>query len=110
MKINKVLKALSHPIRRDIISRLQAGPMTAGDLAALFDVSKPTMSSHFAALKEADLITAERDGVTIHYHLNATVADEAISVLMGLLGAGTASGEQEKKAKPDEISGEEIVT
>ena len=87
MKLNEVLKALSHPIRRDIIARLRDGPMTAGDLAALYDVSKPTMSAHFAAMKEAGLVRAERQGVVIRYHLNATVAEETLAVLMGVLGA-----------------------
>jgi DNA-binding transcriptional ArsR family regulator len=88
MKINQVLKALSHPIRREIITRLRDGPQSAGELASNFGVSKPTMSTHFAALKDADLITAERDGVTINYHLNTTVAEEAMSAVMGILGAG----------------------
>lgn len=88
MRISQVLRALSHPIRRDIISRLREGAQTAGELAEGYDVSKPTMSTHFAALKEADLIYGERNGVSIVYHLNATVADEALAVLMGLLGAG----------------------
>lgn len=87
MKINSVLKALNHPIRRDLLKRLQNGPMSAGDLADAYDVSKPTMSSHFTSLKDADLIVGERDGVTIIYRLNATVAEEALSALMGLLGS-----------------------
>ena len=87
MKLANVLQALNNPIRRDIITRLKTGPMTAGDLAAPYSVSKPTMSTHFSALKKADLITGKRDGVTITYHLNATVAEEAMSSLMDLLGA-----------------------
>lgn len=89
MTLNLILKALSHPIRRDIISRLRDGAMSAGDLAASYGVSKPTMSSHFNVLKEADLIRAERDGVTIHYHLNVTVAEETLAIIMSLLGTHT---------------------
>ena len=96
MKIATVLKALNHPIRRDIIARLQDGPLMAGDLADAYDVSKPTMSTHFATLKEADLISGIREGVTITYHLNATVAEEAMSALMGLLSTGAGKGAQEK--------------
>lgn len=88
MRINKVLKALSHPIRRDIISVLREGSASAGDLAARYDVSKPTMSTHFASLKSADLIYGEKEGVSITYHLNVTVADESLGLLMSLLGAG----------------------
>lgn len=90
MKIATVLKALNHPIRRDILARLREGPMTAGALAQAYDVSKPTMSTHFASLKEADLITGDRDGVSISYSLNATVAEDALSSLMGLLGNSEA--------------------
>jgi len=92
--------ALSHPIRREIIAQLRGGAMTAGDLAALFDVSKPTMSTHFAALKEADLITADKVGVTINYHLNITVAEEAMSALMGVLGAGDAEAAPATPKRP----------
>lgn len=88
MRFNHVLRALSHPIRRDIIVRLRNGPATAGNLAAKYDVSKPTMSTHFAVLKQADLIRADRNGTTIYYHLNATVAEEALNAMMGILGAG----------------------
>ena len=101
MKINQVLKALSHPIRRDIIARLREGPLTAGELAAGYNVSKPTMSSHFATLKEAGLVATTRDGVTIRYRLNATVAEEALGALMGLLGAGTARAAPRRIRKDD---------
>ena len=87
MKMNQVLKALAHPIRRDIIVRLRSGPLNAGALAEAYSVSKPTMSTHFAALKEADLIRSERDGVTIYYHLNTTVTEEALCAVMELLGS-----------------------
>jgi len=107
MKIATVLKALNHPIRRDIITRLQNGPLTAGDLADAYAVSKPTMSTHFAALKEADLIEGRKDGVTITYHLNATVAEEAMSALMGLLGTGAAKTVA-NDARPPNIKGESL--
>ena len=104
MKINQVLKALTHPIRRDIISRLKEGPASAGELAEAYQVSKPTMSTHFAALKDADLITAERDGVVIYYHLNITIVEEAMSSLIEILGNDAASASQidfvKRKAKP----------
>ncbi len=101
MKINTVLKALSHPIRRDIITRLRNGPMSAGDLADAYEVSKPTMSTHFANLKEADLIIGERDGVTIIYRLNATVAEDALAALMGLLGTGEATSLSSSNFNPE---------
>jgi ArsR family transcriptional regulator, repressor of sdpIR and other operons len=56
--------------------------MTAGELAAEFDLSWPTMSGHFAVLREADLIDSDRNGSTITYHLNVSVLEEALAALM----------------------------
>jgi DNA-binding transcriptional ArsR family regulator len=84
--MSDVFKALGHPVRRQVLKKLRDGPMTAGDLADAFPVSKPTMSGHFAALKEAGLILAERHGTTIRYRLNAGAAEEAIALLMDLIG------------------------
>lgn len=81
-----VFQALAHPVRRAVLKKLKAGPMSAGELAEAFPVSKPTMSRHFAALKEAGLIRAERIGTTIRYRLNVSVAEEAVAAVMGLLG------------------------
>lgn len=85
--LNKnVYKAIAHPIRRDILKRLRSGPKTAGELAADYDVSKPSLSSHFSILKKADLIFARRDGNHIYYNLNLTVAHEVLAALMDLFG------------------------
>ena len=59
--------------------------MTAGELAAQFDLSWPTMSGHFAVLREADLVDADRTGSTITYHLNVSVLEEALVALMDAL-------------------------
>lgn len=83
--MSDVFSALAHPVRRDVLRLLRDGPMTAGDLAAQFDVAKPTMSRHFATLKEADLIQAEKVGNSIRYRLNASVAEELLSLMMSLL-------------------------
>jgi DNA-binding transcriptional ArsR family regulator len=107
MKIGTLIQALNHPIRRDIIERLKTGPSSAGDLAEKYDVSKPTMSTHFTALREANLISRERDGNTIYYHLNTTATDEAMISIVELLEAvGTTTADTLKimqnrdKAKP----------
>lgn len=69
--------------------------MAAGELADAFPVSKPTMSRHFATLKDAGLIQAERVGTTIRYRLNVSVAEEAMSALMSILGAGKEHQQEE---------------
>jgi len=79
-------KAIAHPIRRDILKRLRAGPKTAGDLAEAYEISKPSLSSHFSILKEADLIFARRDGNHIYYNLNLTVANAVLAALMDMFG------------------------
>ncbi len=56
--------------------------MTAGELAAEFDLSWPTMSGHFTVLREADLISADRQGTSITYHLNLSVLEEAMAALL----------------------------
>lgn len=94
MVMTDVFQALAHPVRREVLKRLRAGPMSAGDLADAFPVSKPTMSRHFATLKEAGLIRAERVGTTIRYRLNVSVADEAVAVVMSLLGRTSDEEEQ----------------
>ncbi|MEE2526537.1 metalloregulator ArsR/SmtB family transcription factor [Hyphobacterium sp. HN65] len=88
--MSDIFKALGHPVRRQVLKKLRDGPMSAGDLAGAFPVSKPTMSGHFAALKEAGLILAERHGTTIRYRLNAGAAEEAIALLMDLIGKDSA--------------------
>ena len=67
--------------------------MSAGDLAAHFDLAKPTLSGHFAVLKAADLVTTERKGTTILYRLNMSVLDEALAALMSIAGAKPPGGE-----------------
>ncbi len=89
-----VFQALAHPVRREVLRRLRAGPQSAGELASAFPVSGPTMSRHFATLKEAGLIRAERTGTSIRYRLNVSVADEALAMVMALLGR--AHDEEEK--------------
>jgi len=105
--VNDVLKALSNPIRRDIIAMLRDGPMSAGEIAENFSVSKPTMSVHFAVLRDAELITATRNGTSIIYRLNATVAEDVLTGLMNLFGVGETSSVVEKaKRKPRAVTRE----
>ncbi len=83
---NNVFKALADPTRREILRLLGKGEMSAGDLAQKFDMSKPSMSHHFAVLKEADLVVCRRDGQQQIYSLNTTVAQDVLTWLWDLLG------------------------
>ena len=79
MTINEVFEALSHPVRREILTLLKKRPMSAGELAGHFDLSKPTLSVHFAKLKDAGLVSVERNGTSLIYHLNLSILEEALS-------------------------------
>ena len=76
--MNKVFKALADPTRRRVLQLLRQRPMTAGELADHFTVSKPTMSAHFAVLREAGLVGAHKHGKSITYELNMSVLEEAL--------------------------------
>lgn len=82
--MNAVFKALSHPVRREIVAMLRDGPMVSGRIAAAFEVAWPTISGHLAALREAGLVEAERAGVCIRYRLNISAVEEAISFLLAV--------------------------
>ena len=83
MTINSVFEALSHPVRREILKLLRSGPLTAGELAGHFDLTKPTLSVHFAKLREAGLVSVERQGTSLIYHLNMSILEEALSGFLG---------------------------
>ena len=87
--MNTLFKALSHPVRRRIVAMLRAGPLASGDIAAAFDMSWPTITGHLNALKEAGLVSPERDGQTIRYRLEISAVEEAMAFLMDLAGAGS---------------------
>lgn len=82
--LNDVFKAIADPTRREILRLLRHEEMNAGEVAARFDMTKPTMSHHFSVLKAAGLITSRREGQTIWYALNTTVLDDVLTWAMGL--------------------------
>ena len=86
MSLQLTLKALSDPIRREILNLLKSGPLAAGDIAARFDVTGAAVSRHLSVLKEADLIRDNRDGKFIFYELNASVLEEILLWITELKG------------------------
>lgn len=83
---------MADPTRREILDLLRQGEMTAGALAEKFDMSKPSMSHHFAVLRDADLITSRRDGQQIWYALNTTVVQDIMAWAMHLMKDGKKNG------------------
>lgn len=76
--MNDVFKALADPTRRKILELLSNKDMIAGDIAEYFQISKPSISHHLTILKNAGLITDERQGQTIVYSLNTTVFQDMV--------------------------------
>ncbi len=79
-----VFKALSDPTRRRILKILNGGELTAGEIAARFNISAPSMSHHFNVLKHADLISGRREGQQILYSLNTTVFQDVVTLLLDI--------------------------
>jgi ArsR family transcriptional regulator len=90
--LTSAFKAIADPTRREILHLLRKEEMTAGDVAARFDMTKPTMSHHFSVLKEAGLVTSRREGQTIWYALNTTVLEDVLAWTMDM--ARGARGDQ----------------
>ena len=86
MAINTTMKALSDPIRREILQLLKSGRLSAGEIAEKFPVSGAAISKHLSVLKDADLICDTREGKFIFYELNASVLEEVMLWLTGLKG------------------------
>ena len=80
--MSRVYQALADPTRRHILELLRDQDMTAGEIAENFDLAKPTLSKHFAVLREADLIHGEKNGTSITYSLNVSVLEDALISLM----------------------------
>jgi DNA-binding transcriptional ArsR family regulator len=84
MRMNDAFKALADPTRRKILQLLRHGEKTAGELAEEFDMAKPSVSHHFAVLKQADLIESRREGQQIYYYLNTTVVEDFMAIIWDL--------------------------
>ncbi len=78
---------------------LRKGPRTSGELADAFEASWPTVSRHLAVLKDADLITAERQGTSILYRANTSVIEDAASALLALIGKDNGDDDMKEAAE-----------
>lgn len=86
MGLQHTLKALSDPIRREILNLLKARRMSAGEICEHFDVTDASISRHLSVLKEADLVRDTREGKFIFYELNASVLEEILLWVKELKG------------------------
>ena len=88
MGLQNTIKALSDPVRREILELLRAGRLSAGDISGRFTISGAAVSKHLSVLKDADLIRDTREGKYIFYELNTSVLEEV------MLWLGTLKGEK----------------
>ena len=86
MSLQNTLRALSDPIRREILNLLKGGRLSAGQIVEHFDVTGASISRYLSVLKEADLIRDTREGKFIYYDLNASVLEEILLWVKDLKG------------------------
>ena len=86
MGLQNTIKALSDPIRREILEMLKSGRMAAGEISEKFPVSGAAISKHLSVLRDADLIRDTREGKFIYYDLNTSVLEEVMLWISGLKG------------------------
>ena len=89
--LSETLRALADPTRREILRLLGEGDRAAGEIAAAFDISAPSVSHHLSVLKQAGLVTARREGQSIIYSLNSTVVQEFLQELLEFFKVGEES-------------------
>lgn len=86
MGMNETLKALSDPVRRDILKMLKDGKKSAGEISEKFDLTGATVSYHLSKLKKADLIVEQKYKNFIYYELNTSVFEELLALIYSLGG------------------------
>ena len=82
--MDNLFKALNDPTRREILNLLKKKDMTAGEIFEAFNMSKPSISHHLEILKQADLVTSEKQGQFVLYSINTTILDDVVSFILKL--------------------------
>ena len=86
MGFAETFKALSDPIRREILEMLKKGQLSAGEIGSHFDMTGATISYHLSILKKVGLIKENKNKNFIYYELNASVVEEVMLWLTDLTG------------------------
>lgn len=86
MSLQQTMRALGDPVRREILTLLKNGRLSAGDISAHFSISAAAVSKHLSVLREADLVLDTREGKYIFYQLNASVLEEILWWISDLKG------------------------
>ena len=86
MSFANTFKALSNPVRREILNLLKKGRLSAGEISGQFDMTGATISHHLSILKKADLVFETREKNFIYYDLNTSVLEEIMVWIADLKG------------------------
>jgi len=116
--VDRAIRALSDPTRREILRALRTGDLTSGEIASRFPMTAASVSHHLSVLKDADLVQAERDGRNVVYSLNTTVFHEFLEELMAFFDVGEESdvgeepdaGEEPDTGEDSDVGKEPDVT
>lgn len=84
--MGNVFKAISDPTRREILKLLNEKDLSAGEIAEHFVISKPALTKHLNILREAELVSSEKQGNFVIYSINVTVLQQALSGFMAIFG------------------------
>jgi DNA-binding transcriptional ArsR family regulator len=87
--VDAIFKALNDKTRRDIIDLLRERDRSAGEIADAFDISKPSISHHLDILRQADLVTSEKQGQFVIYSLNTTILEDVLTWVLSLKNGKT---------------------
>lgn len=82
--MDSVFKALNDATRREILTLLRERDMTAGEIADAFNISKPSISHHLDILRNADLVSSQKQGQYVMYSINTTILDDLLSFILNL--------------------------
>lgn len=82
--MNDIFKALNDPTRREILKMLRKSDMTAGDIAAKFEMTAPSISHHLDKLKRAGLVTTVKQGQYVLYSINTTIVEDLLQYVLTL--------------------------
>jgi ArsR family transcriptional regulator, arsenate/arsenite/antimonite-responsive transcriptional repressor len=94
--VNLLFKALRDPTRRCILEKLKKRDLSAGDIAAQFDMTAPSISYHLDLLRQAQLVSSRKRGQFVIYSLETTVLDESLGWILDLIKKGKANAKKSK--------------
>ena len=86
--MDATIRALADPTRREILRMLRKRDLAAGEIAARFEMTAPTVSHHLSVLKEAGLVQAVRNGRSVVYSIDTTVVQEFLGEIVRFFGKG----------------------